>query len=92
MIGALINIGATLAASYTMDFWSFLMVYGAVGGFGVGFAVSLYLSSLKYIAPILAGWLHFPDRKGLVSGIILCGFGLGLFIYNIVSRELVNPL
>jgi hypothetical protein len=43
------------------------------------------------MAPLLAAWLHFPDRKGLVSGIIMAGFGLGVFIYNIVSNKIANP-
>ena len=43
------------------------------------------------MAPIIAAWLHFPDRRGLVSGIIIAGFGLGVFIYNFVSNQLANP-
>lgn len=43
------------------------------------------------MAPLFAGWAHFPDRKGLVSGIIMAGFGLGVFIYNIFSTKLANP-
>ncbi|CDW85525.1 UNKNOWN [Stylonychia lemnae] len=50
----------------------------------------LYLVSM-YMAPIFAAWMHFPDRKGLVSGVILAGFGLGVFIYNIVSNKIANP-
>ena len=43
------------------------------------------------MAPLFAGWLHFPDRKGLVSGIIMSGFGMGVFIYSIVSNRIANP-
>jgi hypothetical protein len=43
------------------------------------------------MAPIFAAWLHFPDRKGLVSGIIMAGFGLGVCIYSFVTNRIVNP-
>eukprot|EP00347_Sterkiella_histriomuscorum_P004848 403358853 len=81
-IGAMINIIATFMTSYVKHLHAFLVLYGFIGGFGIGFA---------YIAPLFAAWLHFPDRKGFVSGIILAGFGLGVFIYNLVTNELVNP-
>lgn len=41
--------------------------------------------------PIYNGWRYFPNNKGLVSGIILAGFGFGPFVFNYVSTALVNP-
>ena len=43
------------------------------------------------MVPVHHGWLWFPDRPGLVSGLIICGFGFGALIFNNVSRLLVNP-
>ena len=43
------------------------------------------------MAPVFAAWLHFPDRKGFVSGVIMSGFGFGVFIYNFVSQAIANP-
>ena len=36
-------------------------------------------------------WDYFPESRGLVSGIIVCGFGLGSFVFNFVSTRIVNP-
>lgn len=41
--------------------------------------------------PIYNGWRYYPNNKGLVSGIILAGFGFGAFIFNFVSTAIVNP-
>ena len=43
------------------------------------------------MAPLIASWLHFPDRKGLMSGIIMAGFGFGVFVYNFVTNYMANP-
>jgi OFA family oxalate/formate antiporter-like MFS transporter len=51
-------------------------------GFGAGIA---------YTAPMAAGWKWLPDKKGLVSGIILTGFGAGGFVFNIIGTKLMNP-
>ena len=37
------------------------------------------------------GWLWFPNRPGLVSGIVIGGFGMGSFIFDFVCTALVNP-
>jgi hypothetical protein len=43
------------------------------------------------MVPMNHGWLWFPNRPGLVSGIIIGGFGIGTFIFNFVCTALVNP-
>ena len=37
------------------------------------------------------GWQYYPHRKGLVSGIIISGFGLSSFIFSFVVKALFNP-
>ncbi len=43
------------------------------------------------MVPIYVAWYHFPDRKGLVSGIIMAGFGFGVFVFNIATCKWINP-
>jgi len=42
-------------------------------------------------AILRAGWSHLPERKGIVSGIIISGFGFGGFVFGIVTQRLCNP-
>jgi OFA family oxalate/formate antiporter-like MFS transporter len=52
------------------------MLWGTVGflaGAGVGFA---------YVCPIAALIKWFPERKGLVSGLAVAGFGFGAYIFS----------
>lgn len=56
------------------------------------FAVILSIGvSLCYFPPLVAGWQWLPERKGLVTGIILGAFGLGSFVFSLVSIYVVNP-
>jgi MFS family permease len=52
--------------------------YGVVGGLGLG---------LGYVTPVAAVTKWFPDRRGLGSGLVVMGFGLGAFAYNLALRS-----
>ena len=41
--------------------------------------------------PVSTSWKYFPNNKGLVTGIVLCGFGFGPFFFNIITTHIVNP-
>jgi hypothetical protein len=58
------------------------MIYACVFPVGVG---------VCYWTPIMCGWEHIPSRKGLVSGLILGGFGFGAFIFGFISTHITNP-
>ena len=45
---------------------------GIIGGTGLG---------LGYVCPIAAGSKWFPDKKGLISGLAVAGFGAGASIF-----------
>ncbi len=46
---------------------------------------------MGYTAPLINGWNWFPNRKGLVTGAIVAGFGSGGFIFNRIGSKLINP-
>ena len=78
---ALWGLGCVLAGLGTPGFgvaWLYL-TYGVMGGFGVGMA---------YITPVAVVTKWFPDRRGLGSGMVLMGFGLGAFFYNLVVKSI----
>ena len=55
------------------SFGLFLILFA--GGFGL-------TNALTYMAPMHHGWLWFPKSPGLVSGIIIGGFGVGTLIFS----------
>ncbi len=58
--------------------WLYL-TYGVLGGLGLG---------LGYVTPVAAVTKWFPDRRGLGSGMVVMGFGLGAFVYNNVLKSI----
>ncbi len=67
--------GLTLGAGYVLaglsggsDFWPVLLGVGLIGGAGIG---------LAYVVPIAVGMRWFPDRKGMITGVAVAGFGFG---------------
>src|SRR5262249_8195800 len=58
----------------------FYLVYGAVAGIGIG---------LGYVTPMSTVTKWFPDKKGLVTGIVTMGFGLGAFVLSVVLAPIL---
>jgi OFA family oxalate/formate antiporter-like MFS transporter len=79
----LYSVGIMLASlTNTKDqLWVLVLTYGVMGGVGLG---------LAYITPIamLAKW--FPDKRGLITGIAVGGFGFGAVITGPVAKNLLN--
>ncbi|CAN0178597.1 unnamed protein product, partial [Scytosiphon promiscuus] len=69
-------------ASFAPNLATFMFCYSFLFGSGIGIA---------YTAPMVNGWRWFPDRKGMVSGAIVAGFGAGGFVFNQVGTSIINP-
>jgi hypothetical protein len=46
---------------------------------------------MVYSLVLYHAWLFFPGKEGIVSGIIIGGFGIGGFIFIPLSSNLINP-
>lgn len=44
---------------------------------------------INYIS--VCGWKYFPFNRGLVSGLIIAGYGFGAFTFNFVTKAICNP-
>lgn len=73
------GIGNVLAAVGPHEVWWWDLTYGIIGGFGNGMA---------YITPVATVTKWFPDKRGLASGMVVMGFGLGAFIYGFVLKAI----
>ena len=47
--------------------------------------------SLTYFQSLKNCWKYFPDKKGLISGIIFSSFGLSAFIFTSLGDYIINP-
>ena len=81
-IGSLFTVVLTAFSAFTTTVYLFFFLFAVGFGTGKGFL---------YPAPLNAGWSHLPARKGLVSGIIVSGLGLGAFFVGILVNRLMNP-
>ena len=54
------------------DFTLIFLFIGIVGGAGIG---------LAYVVPIAVGMRWFPDKKGLITGLAVAGFGFGATLW-----------
>ncbi len=70
--GVTLGFGYILGGIFGTSFWAQLVFIGIVGGAGVG---------LAYVVPIAVGVRWFPDKKGLITGLAVAGFGFGAVIW-----------
>src|SRR5919198_2551888 len=84
--GIVYSIGILIASipSDKGDLWLLIAGYGVIAGFGLG---------LGYIVPIAMLQKWFPDKRGLITGIAVGGFGFGAGLTPPVAQQLVaaNP-
>ncbi|MDT0187546.1 OFA family MFS transporter [Microbacterium sp. ARD31] len=84
LIGGVIYAVGILLASFTNgegDYWLLILGYGVISGFGLGVA---------YIVPIAMLQKWFPDRKGLITGLAVGGFGFGAVLTSPVAQALID--
>eukprot|EP00347_Sterkiella_histriomuscorum_P003101 403365582 len=82
LIGCSLGVGLMIAASFMTNYLAFLLLYTLSFGFSNG---------ISYAVPVYNSWSHYPEKKGMVTGIVLCGFGMGSFMFDFISVALVNP-
>jgi OFA family oxalate/formate antiporter-like MFS transporter len=66
--GLLLGAGCVLAALIGETVGGLILAYGVVAGLGVGFA---------YVTPIATCIKWFPDKRGMIVGLAVMGFGAG---------------
>jgi OFA family oxalate/formate antiporter-like MFS transporter len=70
--GIVLGVGYMLGGFLGTSFFSQLLFIGVIGGAGIG---------LAYVVPIAVGVKWFPDKKGMVTGLAVAGFGFGATIW-----------
>jgi len=70
--GVLLGIGYMIAGAVGQTLLPQVVFIGIMGGVGIGMA---------YVVPIAVGIKWYPDKKGLVSGLGVAGFGFGATLW-----------
>jgi OFA family oxalate/formate antiporter-like MFS transporter len=84
LTGAILyGLGVFLASFSANKLWWLYLSYGFIGGLGLGFG---------YIVPVAVLVKWFPDRRGLITGIAVGGFGAGALITAPVATRLIQSV
>src|SRR5437763_2151820 len=78
--GAFYGAGVFLASLSAHRLWWLYCSYGLMGGIGLG---------LGYIVPVATLVKWFPDRRGMITGIAVTGFGAGALIAAPLATRLI---
>src|SRR5438128_9375979 len=81
--GVFYGLGVFLASFSANRLWWLYLSYGFIGGIGLG---------LGYIVPVATLVKWFPDRRGLITGIAVGGFGAGALITAPVATRLIQTV
>ncbi len=82
-VGGVLFGASTLLAGYADQIGSLALLYvswGLIGGIGNGFC---------YVTPIATLIRWFPDKRGLVTGLAVMGFGLGAFFMGKIAPAMI---
>ena len=78
--GICYGLGMVLAGRAGGDLLRFTLTYGVLGGIGLG---------LCYIVPVATLVRWFPDRRGMITGLAVAGFGAGAVITAPAAQRLI---
>ena len=82
--GVILSIGFFLASFSTSSAPKLLwLTYGALGGFGMGFT---------YSTTIACAQKWFPDKRGLVTGVIVSALGFGGVVFTPLVEFIIKTL
>ncbi len=81
IVGGLLVGGGWILSGFATNIYILTITYGLITGSGVGIVYGVPLS-------VVSKW--FPEKKGLMVGLVLIGFGLSPFITAPVARKLIE--
>ena len=86
VLGGILFGSGNLLAALALHLRSLPLLYagfGIIGGSGLG---------LCYVTPVATAAKWFPDKKGLITGMVVMGFGLGAFLMSKILAPLLMGL
>lgn len=81
--GLLYGAGVILASLASSSVTLLYLTYGVIAGIGIG---------LGYIVPIATLIKWFPDKRGVITGIAVAGFGAGAVLTAPIAKSLISSM
>jgi OFA family oxalate/formate antiporter-like MFS transporter len=81
--GVIYGIGYIVAglAAKSGSLYGLYLGYGVIGGIGMG---------MGYITPVATLVKWFPDRRGLMTGVAVAGYGAGALLFSPIAAHLIQ--
>lgn len=81
--GVIYGIGYLLAGFFAArhSLTGMYIGYGAISGIGMG---------MGYITPVATLVKWFPDKRGLMTGVAVCGYGAGALIFSPIAARMIQ--
>jgi len=77
--GIMLGAGLIIAA-YAPSLMAFTLAFSVLGGLGIGTA---------YVCPIATCVKWFPDKRGMITGLAVAGFGAGALVFTPVAKYFI---
>jgi MFS transporter, OFA family, oxalate/formate antiporter len=77
--GAMLGAGLVVA-SFANDLTMFTLSFSVLGGLGIGAA---------YVCPIATCVKWFPDKRGMITGLAVAGFGAGALVFTPIAKAFI---
>jgi OFA family oxalate/formate antiporter-like MFS transporter len=78
--GIMLAAGLILASMTTTVTWLYIS-FGVIGGLGIG---------AGYVCPLATCVKWFPDKKGLITGLAVAGFGGGALVFTPIAKSFIT--
>lgn len=81
-IGGSVYVISIAISAFITNFYVFVLFYSVLAGVGYG---------IIYILPLKNAWMFFPEKKGMVGGIILASHSFAAIGWTFLTTSLINP-
>jgi OFA family oxalate/formate antiporter-like MFS transporter len=77
--GVMLGVGLIIA-SFATNLMMFTLAFSVIGGLGIGTA---------YVCPIATCVKWFPDKRGMITGLAVAGFGAGALVFTPIAKVFI---
>ena len=83
ILAAIFYGGGTFLTGLSHNLVMLYLAYGVIGGVGLG---------LGYIVPVATLIRWFPDKRGMITGLAVAGFGAGALVTAPIAERLISSV